>query len=308
LGPRLLATLKEELELKIDRVVYWTDSITVLRWLRSEARRFKTFVALRVGEILETTELEQWKWVPTKENVADELTRDLDPADLSPNSRWINGPSFLVQPESEWPQEKKLELEHAQLDLPEMKKEFVGVIQTREEWSLPSVGRFSSWLKLMRCTAWMLRFVNGCRRNQSTDPELTPMEPKSAENMWIQKSQLESFGREVNLLENGKGISKKSKIFHLSPILENGILKVKGTIDQAEGIGLAMKRPIILDPNNLYTKLLADYWHKRGGHHGMERILNDIRTEFWILRMRAAVKASWNRCQFCKNRRANPRT
>jgi len=81
----------------------------------------------KCDKILEKTELEQWRCVPIKENVADESTRDNVPAKLS---HWMNGPNFLTQPE--WPQEKKGELK--------MKNEFVDVTQAAGE-ALESIGR-----------------------------------------------------------------------------------------------------------------------------------------------------------------------
>jgi len=66
--------MKENHELKINQTYFWTDSRTVLCWLTSEAHQFEQFVAFRVGEILELTEVSSWHWVPTKENPADEAT------------------------------------------------------------------------------------------------------------------------------------------------------------------------------------------------------------------------------------------
>ena len=43
-------TVTDGHDLAIDKTVLWTDSTTVLRWLRADARRFKPFVAHRIGE------------------------------------------------------------------------------------------------------------------------------------------------------------------------------------------------------------------------------------------------------------------
>ena len=55
LGCRLAETIIESHEIDITNTYFWTDSRTVLCWIRSDARKFKQFVAFRVGEILEST-------------------------------------------------------------------------------------------------------------------------------------------------------------------------------------------------------------------------------------------------------------
>ncbi|UYV63128.1 hypothetical protein LAZ67_2003231 [Cordylochernes scorpioides] len=72
LGTRFAALLLSELRLtKVDREVFWSDSKTALAWIRSEAGRYKEFVANRVGEIQEAKKETDWSWVPISENPAD---------------------------------------------------------------------------------------------------------------------------------------------------------------------------------------------------------------------------------------------
>ncbi|OXA37807.1 Pol polyprotein [Folsomia candida] len=102
MGTRLGLTVKKELEFEIKRTVYWSDNKTVLCWIRAaDTRRYKQFVAHRVGEILESTEGSNWKWVPTLDNVADDATRNT-PSDLTSNARWFRGPEYLCQEAETW--------------------------------------------------------------------------------------------------------------------------------------------------------------------------------------------------------------
>lgn len=69
IGTRLMKTITDNHTIPIKRRVMWSDSRTVLTWLRSDHRRYRQFVAFRITEILEETNVVDWRWVPTKLNV-----------------------------------------------------------------------------------------------------------------------------------------------------------------------------------------------------------------------------------------------
>lgn len=75
LGARLSKAVQESHNFVVSRVVFWTDANVVLSWIRSDQRRYKQFVGFRIGEILSLMRLTDWRWVPTKSNVADQLTK-----------------------------------------------------------------------------------------------------------------------------------------------------------------------------------------------------------------------------------------
>ncbi|XP_046869080.1 uncharacterized protein LOC124461607 [Drosophila willistoni] len=72
---RLTKFIEPELSLTVCQHIFWTDSKDVLCWIRSDARKYNQFVALRVGEILEDSNVLSWRWVPTQHNVADDGTK-----------------------------------------------------------------------------------------------------------------------------------------------------------------------------------------------------------------------------------------
>ncbi|KAL7724525.1 hypothetical protein ACLKA6_017506 [Drosophila palustris] len=81
---------------------YFTDSTIVLSWLSSHASRWTTFVANRVAEIQESTNIRDWFKVESKLNPADIVSRGLYPNDLSNSTLWWHGPEFLRKPEDDW--------------------------------------------------------------------------------------------------------------------------------------------------------------------------------------------------------------
>ncbi|XP_036217946.2 uncharacterized protein [Bactrocera oleae] len=105
LGTRLMQCIRDEHSLDITDCILWSDSKTAIKWIRSVHRRYKPFVQHRIAEILATTNVSNWRWLPTKLNVADEATRINDCINFSPVTRWSRGPPFLQQDEQFWPSE-----------------------------------------------------------------------------------------------------------------------------------------------------------------------------------------------------------
>ncbi|XP_070855552.1 uncharacterized protein [Drosophila suzukii] len=100
LGLRLAKCLESELSNEIEKRVFWTDAQDVLFWIRSDARKYPQFVALRVGEILKGSEVGEWRWVPSEQNVADDGTKWTKGVEVNSSIRWFSGPNYLLQDES----------------------------------------------------------------------------------------------------------------------------------------------------------------------------------------------------------------
>ena len=72
---RMYEVIKSELKIHFEQVYFWSDSTTVLRYLRNESLRYEIFVANRVAIIRDLTDVKQWHYVPTRDNPADDMTR-----------------------------------------------------------------------------------------------------------------------------------------------------------------------------------------------------------------------------------------
>ncbi len=62
---------RKELRLQLQESVFWTDSTSVLKYIKNETSRFRVFVANRVSEILKVSDASQWRFVNTVYNPAD---------------------------------------------------------------------------------------------------------------------------------------------------------------------------------------------------------------------------------------------
>ena len=119
---RLGEMMKKELDDKPDIIQYHTDSITVLRYIKNDQKRFQVFVANRVQLIRNHSSPDQWRYVDTKENPADDASRGLDAKTLTEQQRWLTGPEFLWQPEKAWPAQP-LSVGEISTEDPEVKKQ-----------------------------------------------------------------------------------------------------------------------------------------------------------------------------------------
>ncbi|KAJ8045011.1 hypothetical protein HOLleu_07927 [Holothuria leucospilota] len=71
LAVRMVAIIQKEINMKTDRVLYSTDSTSVLRYICNDRARYHTFVANRIQVIREASRPFQWYHVDTKANRAD---------------------------------------------------------------------------------------------------------------------------------------------------------------------------------------------------------------------------------------------
>ena len=55
--------VQAEIRLPISKVVFWSDSTSILCYIKKESRRFHTFVANPVAKIQSATKASQWRYV-----------------------------------------------------------------------------------------------------------------------------------------------------------------------------------------------------------------------------------------------------
>ena len=144
--------LMKELDIICVNEVFWTNSKVVLDYITNTVKRFKTFVANRVQQIKEKTVVQQWRYVPTKENPADDASRDLNAARENSSSRWFQGPRFLWQEDKIW--EKQTVNEELSEDDPEIKKDIKVCAIIKDKGIIDHLSeKVSSWFKMKRTIA-----------------------------------------------------------------------------------------------------------------------------------------------------------
>ncbi|XP_039501009.1 uncharacterized protein LOC120457529 [Drosophila santomea] len=163
--------------------LYWTDATIVLHWIKGDITRWKTFVANRVSYILDHTSAAQWHHIDTSENPADCATRGLPPSQIP--DIWWHGPSWLCKPHNIWPNTQSQLLNPEERDL-EAKSIKIRAFTTLSDTKDSIIDRFSSYTKLLRVTAYMLRFChNAHARAQRSHGSLSPDELDEALSIQI---------------------------------------------------------------------------------------------------------------------------
>lgn len=299
LGIRLAATIRKELRLKIDREYYWSDSKTVLAWIRSEPRNYKQFVALRIGEILQESSADQWHWVASKDNPADEATK----VNHNP-SIWLTGPAFLHLGATVTPNTQVM------VTFEEVRPVHTIRAIEKTDWGCINVDWCSDWNRLKRSLAIGLKFMDYLRAKVNStnfSNVISKEDLDRAERQLLRKAQWEGYPEEMISL-HAKGIIKNdSKIRNLTPQLDDQqIMRSVTRLEKANFLHTETKNPIILPKKHTITKLIVKHYHEKYKHKKTETIIAAIRQRFWIIDLRAVVKNVVDKCQKCKNDKARP--
>ena len=220
---QLRRQIMEHLDLQIDDVIMWTDSHIAIGYINNRKRRFKTYVANRLAIIHDHSNAHEWRHVPSKMNPADLASRGMEASDTEAVRFWQQGPSFLMRQEGEWP--AKQFVQAVTPDDPEAKAEvFVAATDTSLTGAFQ---RFSSWHRLKKVFAWVLRFTNACRGNRC-EGSLSVKEMNVAENKIVACVQLMHFSHEIVRLKGGLSVAPSSRLADLNPVMHEDVMVMKG--------------------------------------------------------------------------------
>ncbi|XP_046393727.1 uncharacterized protein LOC124161449 [Ischnura elegans] len=278
----------------------WSDSQIVLTWLSGPSYQWTTFVANRVTEINELTKECVWRHVRSNENPADHVSRGLSPQEILTNDTWWNGPPWLSLQEDAWPAATIL----VSPSIPEQRKKTTVFLTTCKEFDL--LHRYSSLDKLLRITAYCLRFFHNSSRSsvRFTGP-LSAQEVNQAMLQLIKVVQRQMFAQEFRELSNDGEVGRRSRLRTLSPFLDtNMIIRVGGRIKASEE-SYDTKHPIVLPGNDYLSKLIAMKEHLKHLHCAPQALLSSLRLNFWPLNGRTLARKVVHQCLKCF--RCNPK-
>ncbi|KAJ8020558.1 hypothetical protein HOLleu_40182 [Holothuria leucospilota] len=307
LATEVATYVSQELQLSVDQSWFYTDSRVVLGYIRNRRRRFRTYVCNRVNQILQSTQSDQWLYIPSERNPADQASRSIPASDLK-DSLWLNGPSFLSEGA---PLSNDNEVEIVPDD-PEVLQDQIQCHKTmisQAQLDTDTFSRFSSWKSLIRaivnlihvaksfknettCTGWHI-----CKDIRSTEETL------QAETIIIRSSQSEVFATELDEISCGK-LTTGNRLASLNPYLDSsGILRVGGRLQHAD-LPERTTHPCILPRNHHVTNLIIEHFHHQCFHQGRHITLGVLRNEgYWVIGGQRQVSRVIQNCVTCKRLR-----
>ncbi|UYV80693.1 hypothetical protein LAZ67_19001416, partial [Cordylochernes scorpioides] len=284
--------------LQIDRVILWTDSQIVLCWIKSESKHWKPFVGNRIAEIQRLTLQSSWYYVSTKDNPADCASRGITSSEQVNHSLWWNGPDWLSNSSLQDPLPITYELPK---EVCHEKRKTVPIVHFTTCLILNFIFKFSTFRKLSRVTAWLLRFIHNARHSSDKikHKELSSNELDNSIRTLIQIIQSSEFKTEIQCCNQSKVLPSNSKPLSLNPFIDSsGILRVGGRLRKSN-LQFNEKHPIILPHNHFVTELIVQQFHVEHLHSGLQLTLCAIRQKYWIPYGRILVKKLINRCMTC---------
>lgn len=297
-------TYFRDMTVEVERTFFWSDSQIVLHWL-STAKPLKRFVGNRVEEIKRLTTNTNWKYCPTHDNPADLLTRGVNASQyIKNNNLWMTGPTWISTP-SDWPSWN-------QQDTSVLSTLTADVLEHRPDEHLPSsatetkaasglqsiidINTFSKYKKLLRVTAYVLRFIQNIRTRRSTRHKgpLSAQELYNAEKKWLRICQTTTYQEEITNMRSNRNrlpLVKQLRLF----IDDAGDVRCGGRIHNAP-LDETTKFTYLLPAKHQLTRLIVRDAHEHQLHSGVNSTVTHLRQKYWIPSIRQCVRAALHRC------------
>ena len=288
--------MRSELTLSLARTILWSDSTTVLTWLKSESCHYKVFVGIRMAEIQELTGSDDWRYVDSPNNPADALTHGKKLCDLAQTNCWTTGSLFLRKPETCWPVSPDVAHSSPLTDSTELKKAALCLNVSAATSTVPDASQHQSWSDLVTATEQALT---------QSDKFSTCA---AAETLILQQAQVSCFPEELDALQKGKPLPRKSRLLSLSPELDPdvGLMRVGGRLRRSQDLDPDIIHPIILDPKHPITPLINKDSDESLLHPGPERVFGELRHKYWIVGGRPTIRKHQHHCRECQRWESSP--
>ncbi|XP_053375012.1 uncharacterized protein LOC128547190 [Mercenaria mercenaria] len=295
-------TVYEQLGFPIEEMKFYTDSRVVLGYLNNKVRRFYIYVQNRIARILKSTTREQWYYVGTDDNPADEGTRPI-PADQLQQSMWLKGCELLKAPELHLGSvNHELQSPDEDRDIRPLVKCVKTVTDPSQRLGLDRFKGINKWDLLVRVIA-LLKGKAGRANIQAKVSRADLL--RESERILITEVQKESFSKELECIASNQKLPRNSAIQGLNPIIdEHGLLRIGGRLKNASELSISEKNPVILPKCHFVSKLVVRYYHESVRHQGCNFTEGAIRSGgFWIIGVKRLVRGMIHECVKCRKLR-----
>ena len=276
------------------KVFCWVDSSIALSWINAESKVFVPFVQRRVEKCRDLSDARKcvgWFHVRSEDNPADIVSRGVLGCEIVNNDFWFKGPEFLLN--------SNIDLNGHNVDI--TNDEFLtsftnNEVITGESFDMQlvfDVGKYESFEKLVRITAYVNRFIGNIdikKREKITSNILIPSELIKARMMWFEYIQRrdEKGNRNFKQLASDLRFEKVNNVIRCMGRLENAPLPYE------------TKHPIYIPKESKIAELLVLQYHKLALHGGVKDTLNLLRSKYWIPKARNMIRSLIHRCTICR--------
>ena len=312
LASRMKIWLIQESGLVFKNYFHFLDSMIVKEMLKKSSYGFNTFVGLRVGEIQQKCDYEDWLHIPSQENIADILTKGAPPNMLGPNSIWQKGPYWMVLPSSDWPVTPVLSYEEPSDEMSRQIAQYyrkighalVSGCSVDCHWFDTFVSRFSSLQKAVRGMAYLLRFFRWLGRAsrfkasmEVKSRSISAAEYNDAFKLLVFLDQQFHYDEKKNQRLATRKVTVKLGTIDIS--IEMLILSGRVKNFPVE-FSKSSEVPVL--PCSAFAKLVVQYHHNRH-HRDVDTIVTLVRREVWPIKVRKLAVGIDSRCVECKIKR-----
>ncbi|XP_058816629.1 uncharacterized protein LOC131679895 [Topomyia yanbarensis] len=298
---RLVVKILSALKMSFNEVILWSDSQVILAWLTKQPEQLDLYVRNRVREITATGTKFEWKYIPTKDNPADIVSRGLSASKVANSDLWWNGPAVLRDAIYRMEIPPPLPIE----EIPELRPIVsVNIVARYDE--LPVFTKFESFRKLQRVLAYVLRFRNNVKKrkeNRTLGKLPTVIELREAMKTTIRVVQNLEYNSEIQRVLTGEPCKYMQ---NLCPLLDHeGLLRVGDRLRHSK-LPFDVKHQWILPANNPVVRSLIKALHQENLHVGPSELMAILRQQFWIPKCRNTIRLITRICVRCF--KVNPKT
>lgn len=167
------------------------------------------------------------------------------------------------------------------------------------------LSRRSTLNGLLRVTSYVMRFIRMLKQVKMKEisrplsiakplpklPIATIKEREEALMAWVQIVQRVSFKREINSLKDNEPIPRTSPLLRMTPFWNaaDKTLRIRGRIKNSER-SFSENHPCVLPYQHDFVQLLIQDAHAKTLHGGPQLCIAILRQQFWILKVRVAVR------------------
>ncbi|GMT36667.1 hypothetical protein PFISCL1PPCAC_27964, partial [Pristionchus fissidentatus] len=305
-----IEAIKKEFPDSMIHVYTYCDSATVLHWCRQEkSKSLGTFVFNRIHSICDIREkleslgnikCHDHRYVRSEDNPSDHATRGLNADDMNnPMHQWWIGPEWLRSTVNLWPDDP-IPTSHIPL-LDSLSNPTVEVPTVEPLLKLES---FSSLRVPVTVTAYVLRFLsriaNKCKSDSirakfSSIPLSTVTHLTAEEKKYAVRTLLRNFQKRH--ISDSDEVVKKNHIFLDE---STDLWKATSRLENSN-ISTEFKNPIFIPTkNSILARLIVRETHDSTVHAGVQTVINQIQSQFWIPRIRQITKSVLHSCIPCR--------